>query len=122
MPKSWADRLPAARRSHEIVNMAAQRADELADEGDADGAGAWRRIIEAIDELRSMDGGRARALLDLRHRHLSGGYLEKDDQATFARPVRGPVLENYGVERNAVDRGFRRTSGAKESARADGAL
>jgi hypothetical protein len=52
MPKSWADRLPAARRSHEIVNMAAQRADELADEGDADGAGAWRRIIEAIDELQ----------------------------------------------------------------------
>jgi hypothetical protein len=36
---------------HEIVNMAAQRADELADEGDADGAGAWRRILEAIDGL-----------------------------------------------------------------------
>ena len=31
--------------------MAAQRADELADEGDADGAGVWRRIPEAIDEL-----------------------------------------------------------------------
>ncbi len=51
MRKIWADRLPAARRSHENVNMAAQRADELADEGDADGAGAWRRILEAIDEL-----------------------------------------------------------------------
>jgi hypothetical protein len=51
MPKIWADHLPAARRSHENVNMAAQRADELADEGDADGAGAWRRILEAIDEL-----------------------------------------------------------------------
>jgi hypothetical protein len=50
MPEIWADRLPAARRSHEIVNMAAQRADELADEGDADGAGAWRRILEAIEE------------------------------------------------------------------------
>jgi hypothetical protein len=50
MPKIWADRLPAARRSHEIVNMAAQRADELADEGDADGAGVWRRILEAIEE------------------------------------------------------------------------
>ena len=51
MPKIWADRLPAARRSHEIVNMAAQRADELADEGDVDGAAIWRRILEAIDEL-----------------------------------------------------------------------
>ena len=51
MPKIWADRLPAARRSHEIVNMAAQRADDLADEGDADGAGAWRRILAAFDEL-----------------------------------------------------------------------
>jgi len=56
MRKIWADRLPAARRSHENVNMAAQRADELADEGDADGAGVWRRIIEAIDGLTR--GGR----------------------------------------------------------------
>ena len=31
---------------------AAQRADELADEGDADGAVVWRRILEAIDELQ----------------------------------------------------------------------
>jgi len=30
---------------------AAQRADELADEGDMDGAAVWRRILEAIDEL-----------------------------------------------------------------------
>jgi hypothetical protein len=51
MPKIWADRLPAARRSHEIVNMAAQRADEPQDEGDVDGAAIWRRILEAIDEL-----------------------------------------------------------------------
>ena len=28
---------------------AAQRADELLDEGDADGATVWRRILEAID-------------------------------------------------------------------------
>jgi len=31
---------------------AAQRADELLDEGDVDGAMVWRRILEAIDELR----------------------------------------------------------------------
>ena len=31
---------------------AAQRADELLDEGDVDGATVWRRILEAIDELR----------------------------------------------------------------------
>ena len=30
---------------------AAQRADELQDEGDLDGAVVWRRILEAIDEL-----------------------------------------------------------------------
>ena len=30
---------------------AAQRADELQDEGDVDGAVVWRRILEAIDEL-----------------------------------------------------------------------
>jgi hypothetical protein len=31
---------------------AAQRADELQDEGDRDGALVWRRILKAIDELR----------------------------------------------------------------------
>ena len=31
---------------------AAMRADELLDEGDVDGALVWRRILEAIDELR----------------------------------------------------------------------
>jgi hypothetical protein len=31
---------------------AAQRADELLEEGDVDGAVVWRRIIEAIDELK----------------------------------------------------------------------
>jgi hypothetical protein len=30
---------------------AAQRADELADEGDLDGAAVWRQILEAIGEL-----------------------------------------------------------------------
>ena len=30
---------------------AAQRCDELGDEGDLDGAIVWRRILEAIDEL-----------------------------------------------------------------------
>ena len=30
---------------------AAQRADELADEGDLDGVAVWRQILEAIDEL-----------------------------------------------------------------------
>ena len=31
---------------------AAQRADELLDEGDVDGVVVWRRILEAIDELQ----------------------------------------------------------------------
>jgi hypothetical protein len=31
---------------------AAQRADELLDEGDLDGAMVWRRILEAIEELQ----------------------------------------------------------------------
>ena len=31
---------------------AAQRADQLADEGDLDGVAVWRRILEAIDELQ----------------------------------------------------------------------
>jgi hypothetical protein len=31
---------------------AAQRADELLDEGDVDGAMVWRRILEAIVELQ----------------------------------------------------------------------
>ena len=31
---------------------AAQRVDQLADEGDLDGVAVWRRIIEAIDELQ----------------------------------------------------------------------
>jgi hypothetical protein len=36
----------------EAALRAAQRADELLDEGDVDGATVWRRILEAIDELR----------------------------------------------------------------------
>jgi len=31
---------------------AAQRADELLEEGDVDGVAVWRRILEAIDELQ----------------------------------------------------------------------
>jgi hypothetical protein len=31
---------------------AAQRVDQLADEGDLDGAAVWRQILEAIDELQ----------------------------------------------------------------------
>ncbi len=31
---------------------AAQRADELLEEGDLDGATVWRRILEAIEELQ----------------------------------------------------------------------
>ena len=31
---------------------AAQRADELLEEGDVHGAAVWRRILEAIEELR----------------------------------------------------------------------
>jgi hypothetical protein len=29
-----------------------QRVDQLADEGDLDGAAVWRQILEAIDELQ----------------------------------------------------------------------
>ncbi len=31
---------------------AAQRADELLDDGDVEGSAVWRRILEAIDELQ----------------------------------------------------------------------
>jgi hypothetical protein len=31
---------------------AAQRADELLEEGDVDGSAAWRRILAAVEELR----------------------------------------------------------------------
>jgi hypothetical protein len=41
---------------------AAQRADEPLDEGDVDGAMVWRRILDAIDELRR--GRREREALD----------------------------------------------------------
>ena len=62
--------------------------------------------------------------LDLRHRYLSGRQFEEDDQAAFARPVRGPVLEDCGVKCNAVHRSFRRAARAalQESAMANGAL
>jgi hypothetical protein len=32
----------------------AQRADQMQDQGDLDGAKVWRRILEAIDELRRV--------------------------------------------------------------------
>ena len=38
------------RRSH----VAAQRTDELFNEGDLDGAAAWRRILHAVDELQRV--------------------------------------------------------------------
>ena len=31
---------------------AAERADELLDDGDVEGSGVWRRILEAIEELQ----------------------------------------------------------------------
>ena len=34
---------------------AARRADELLAQGDLDGAGAWRRIITAINELQNTE-------------------------------------------------------------------
>lgn len=34
---------------------AAQRADELLDDGDMDGAATWRRIISAIEQIQSTD-------------------------------------------------------------------
>jgi hypothetical protein len=36
----------------DVPSRAAQRCDELADEGDLDGVAVWRRILEAIDELQ----------------------------------------------------------------------
>src|ERR1700756_2908314 len=39
-------------------------------------------------------------------RHLSGRHFEKDDQATLACPIRGPVLENGGVHGDPVNRRF----------------
>jgi hypothetical protein len=34
--------------------VAAQRADELFDEGDLDGAAVWKRILHAVEELRRV--------------------------------------------------------------------
>jgi hypothetical protein len=36
---------------NDASTRAAQRADELLEEGDIDGAVVWRRILEAIEEL-----------------------------------------------------------------------
>src|SRR5215472_4075779 len=44
--------------------------------------------------------------LEMRHRHLSGRHFEKDNQATFACPIRRPALEDRGIERNAINGGF----------------
>ena len=38
---------------------AAMRADELLEAGDLDGAAAWKRIIKAIEELKSTKRGDA---------------------------------------------------------------
>lgn len=37
------------------------------------------------------------AYLEMVHRHLSGRYFKKDNQASLACPIRGPVLEDNGV-------------------------
>ncbi len=34
---------------------AAMRADELLEQGDLDGAGTWRQVITAIEELQNME-------------------------------------------------------------------
>ena len=40
------------RHGDDAATRAAQRADELLEDGDVDGAAVWRRILAAVEELR----------------------------------------------------------------------
>jgi hypothetical protein len=42
--------------------VAARRADALLDQGDVDGFHAWKRIVEAINELKRTERGESESL------------------------------------------------------------
>jgi hypothetical protein len=51
-PDIWrAAQLIVKRHGADAPIVAAQRADELFNEGDLDGAAVWRRILHAVEEL-----------------------------------------------------------------------
>ncbi len=45
------------RYGEDAATEAAMRADELFDEGDAEGYAIWRRIMEAVEGLSAMEPG-----------------------------------------------------------------
>ena len=54
-PDIWrAARLIVKRHGADAPIVAAQRADELFNEGDLDGAVVWRRILHAVEELQRV--------------------------------------------------------------------
>ena len=54
-PDIWrAAQLIVKRHSADALIVAAQRADELFNEGDLDGAAVWRRILHAVEELQRV--------------------------------------------------------------------
>jgi hypothetical protein len=50
-----AAQLMIKRHGEDALVVAAQRADELFEEGDLDGAAVWRRITAAIEDLQRME-------------------------------------------------------------------
>ena len=50
-----AAQLMIKRHGEDAPVVAAQRADELFEEGDLDGAAVWRRITAAIEDLQRME-------------------------------------------------------------------
>ena len=55
-----AAKLMIDQHGEDAATRAAQRADELLNDGDIEGSGVWRRILEAIGELqRSRRDGEA---------------------------------------------------------------
>jgi hypothetical protein len=54
-PDIWrAAQLMIKRHGDDASIAAAQRADELFNEGDLDGAAVWRRILHAVEELQRV--------------------------------------------------------------------
>jgi hypothetical protein len=51
-PDIWRAALMIKRHGEDAPIEAAQRADELFDQGDLDGAAVWRRILHAVEELQ----------------------------------------------------------------------
>jgi hypothetical protein len=86
----------------DAATRAAQRCDELADEGDMDGAIVWRRILAAIDELQRVrrDGEPNSNARWLRQREdISRGGTDRNDddrQIEIAAVEHVLLLSLYG--------------------------